>query len=336
MQLSISVIVPTYNRATALEQCLQSLAVQDYPRDHYEIIVVDDGSMDSTSELMGSIGLPVELRFIRQVNQGSGTARNVGALHATGDILLFVDDDVIATPNLLSIHAEMHYEHAPSAVIGYTPFALDLPRTSIYEFHRKRWNRIFAEIELAASLERIPYYYFITLNLSMRRQDLQRIGPFDTTLSVGFEDTELGLRFSQTGVPLRFCKDALAWHRPCLNEHSLTDRQEQIGYRAGRYYLAHPGNTAMNERMLVAYVLGHAEARRPLSARLRAKLRHSLLNDQTAKVLLFCATRSARWLPAGLRNYLFALVERHYYSKGFRRALWEAARRDAESITLDK
>jgi len=167
MQLSISVVVPTYNRAAVLEQCLQSLGVQHYPRDRYEIIVVDDGSTDSTSVLMDSIRLPVGLRFVRQANQGSGAARNAGARYATGDILLFIDDDVVATPNLLSAHAEMHRQHGPSVVIGYTSFASDLPRTSVYKFHRERWDRIFAQIEIAASGQCIAYYYFITLDLSV-------------------------------------------------------------------------------------------------------------------------------------------------------------------------
>ena len=99
----ISIIIPTYNRANLLPLTLDSFLAQDYPRDRYEIIVADNNSTDTTREVaaryFGNSAVPV--KYIFEERQGVHYARNSAAKQASGDILYFTDDDMVADPAML-------------------------------------------------------------------------------------------------------------------------------------------------------------------------------------------------------------------------------------------
>ncbi|RYE25843.1 MAG: glycosyltransferase family 2 protein [Sphingobacteriales bacterium] len=104
----ISVIVPTYNRATLIAETLRSLQSQQY--DNYEIIVVDDGSTDNTEEVVNSIA-DARTQYVRKQNGERAVARNFGAAMAKGAYVNFFDSDDIALSNHLSKAAELIAEH---------------------------------------------------------------------------------------------------------------------------------------------------------------------------------------------------------------------------------
>jgi glucosyl-dolichyl phosphate glucuronosyltransferase len=101
--LFVSVIIPTYNRAETLEKTIESLARQTYPKDHYEIIVVDNNSMDSTRDVVERLKgcAAVEIQYLFEPRQGVHCARNTALKRARGDILYYTDDDMIADADLL-------------------------------------------------------------------------------------------------------------------------------------------------------------------------------------------------------------------------------------------
>ncbi|CAN0443923.1 unnamed protein product, partial [Phaeothamnion confervicola] len=101
MSIEFSLIVPTYNRAPALELTLEHLTRVQYPANRWEIVVIDDGSTDSTRELLGSFESRLPLRWKTQTNAGAGAARNHAIREAEGLFALFVDDDVLVPPELL-------------------------------------------------------------------------------------------------------------------------------------------------------------------------------------------------------------------------------------------
>jgi glycosyltransferase involved in cell wall biosynthesis len=94
----LSVIIPTYNASTTIQSCLESLSRQSWPRDRYEVVVVDDGSQDDTPGLVA--GFPW-VQFHRQPNSGPSTARNLGIGKARGTFLAFTDSDCLAAPDWL-------------------------------------------------------------------------------------------------------------------------------------------------------------------------------------------------------------------------------------------
>ena len=100
-QMRISCVIPSYNRAELIGETLRSVLSQTLPP--YEVIVVDDGSTDGSTDVIAGFGAAVKL--IRQANAGAGPARNTGFAASTGDILHFMDSDDLSSPNSYAVAA---------------------------------------------------------------------------------------------------------------------------------------------------------------------------------------------------------------------------------------
>ena len=101
--ISVSVIIPTYNEAQTIKDCLFSLSRQDFTQ--FELIVVDDGSSDETLNIVKEFkkvqGKSIQILAIEQAHKGPGLARNYGASLAKGTILIFVDADMTFDPKFI-------------------------------------------------------------------------------------------------------------------------------------------------------------------------------------------------------------------------------------------
>src|SRR3954451_11313207 len=114
--ITLSVVIPTYNRVGPLERCLIALARQTYPDDAFEVVVVVDGSTDGTLEMLERINTPYPLHVCPQANQGAGVARNQGIEVATGTYCLFIDDDIMTDEDLIAEHVRV--QEAYGGVVG--------------------------------------------------------------------------------------------------------------------------------------------------------------------------------------------------------------------------
>src|SRR5258706_1541265 len=116
----VSVVIPTRNRAHLLVTCLESLSQQRYPADRFEIIVVDDGSLDATPEIVDRVAarpLPA-VRYLPQAQGGVNVARNAGIAAARGDPICFLDDDEDAPPGWLSALVDATGRHPAAGCLG--------------------------------------------------------------------------------------------------------------------------------------------------------------------------------------------------------------------------
>lgn len=103
MDLRLSIIIPTYNLELYIEKCLKSLLNQDLPLNQYEIIVVNDGSTDSTEFIVaGLVEDNSNIKLINKTNGGVSSARNIGIQEAKGEYITFLDGDDYFVPNILS------------------------------------------------------------------------------------------------------------------------------------------------------------------------------------------------------------------------------------------
>ena len=119
--IKISLIIPTYNRAASLKRALQSAVHFDYPPGRYEIIVVDNGSADSTPAVVKDArhnNPGHRLSYVREERLGLHNARHAGVWAAQGDILLFTDDDATFDPGWLRAYAEAFVSHPEMAAAG--------------------------------------------------------------------------------------------------------------------------------------------------------------------------------------------------------------------------
>jgi len=246
----LSVVIPTFNRAEILAECLVALTKQDLPRQDFEIIVVDDGSKDETQKVLENFAAKHKnFRFFQQKNRGQGVARNFGIEQAKGNIIVLIGDDIIVRENFLSEHLRYHLRHNKEneAVLGLT---LWHPKLHITPFMSWLTNgsTIFGRFgghqfayEKLEGKEEADYNFFYTSNVSLKHSLLDKY-PFDPSFSgYGWEDIELGYRLHlREGLRLFYNKNAVGYHDHLMTEASLQDRMKNIGSSAWIFHQRYP------------------------------------------------------------------------------------------------
>jgi len=196
----VSVIIPTYNRAALVVEAIDSVLRQR--RCLFELIVVDDGSTDATASVLTR--REKELRYIRQPHRGVAAARNLGARHARGQWLAFLDSDDLWQPTKLAEQLVFHRQSGDILVSQTEEIWLrNGKRVNPCAHHRKPAGDIFVE-----SLTRCLVSPSAVL---MRRELFEWAGGFDETLTV-CEDYDLWLRIANR-VPIGLVPKALVIRR---------------------------------------------------------------------------------------------------------------------------
>ena len=208
--MKLSIIIPTYNRLEQLKKVLQGLEKQTWPCDGYEVLVVSDGSTDGTDAFLRTAIPCLHLRALFQPNQGVAAARNLGIAQATGEIILFLDDDVFPLPELIEEHLRYHNLHGDEAVvIG--------PMLAPPDYEPSPWVRWELEklaeqyLEMTTGKWAPTARQFYTGNTSLARCHLVESGGFNPTFRRA-EDVELAYRLAQRGLKFFFNPRAAGYH----------------------------------------------------------------------------------------------------------------------------
>ncbi|MGE5207629.1 MAG: glycosyltransferase family 2 protein [Chlamydiota bacterium] len=235
----LSVVVPTRNRAAKLERALHSLSLQSLPPQQFDVIVVDNGGTDNTAEKFASFQVHFpNWKLARQPLPGPAAARNAGAQLSQAELLLFLDDDVIASPGLLQAHLEAQRQFPGCAVLGKVRNSWTGDESP---FHRTLARRhLFHSFEFADP-ENVPFAHFYSCNLSLPRSALLQLGGFDERFpSAAFEDTDLGYRWASSGRRLVFCPEAGVTHDPSLTCHGFAGKRFAAGQALCLLLAKHP------------------------------------------------------------------------------------------------
>jgi exopolysaccharide biosynthesis polyprenyl glycosylphosphotransferase len=207
-QTQISVIIPTYNNADILPACLEALLAQEYPHDKYEIIVVDDGSTDHTSEVVSQFtdSIPV-VRYFHQANQGPAAARNNGAKHAAGDIIMFTDDDCVAEPQwIIQMSQPFHKSNGDIAAVKG---AYKTRQSSfIAHFAQKEFESRYRKMQKSRHIDFVDTY-----SAAFKREVFFSLNGFDTRFpEANNEDVEFSYRLAAENHKMVFNPDAIVYH----------------------------------------------------------------------------------------------------------------------------
>lgn len=230
MSLSASIIIPTYNRRQFLMRTLASLNRQSAPTNRYEVVVAIDGSTDGSLESVSGLHTPYRLHAVCEDNKGLAAARNLGARHAQNDVLIFLDDDQISTPDLVLAHLLAHERQERLFVQGFYPLAREYRRGGASLLYDRTYRSAMAEAE---RLHRQGKHWAVWGgNCSLRAETLREVGGFDAAQfrAYGYEDTDLGLRLAALGVAFRYEPRACSFH---LHECSCRTLARQA-YQEGR------------------------------------------------------------------------------------------------------
>ncbi|HLU25449.1 MAG TPA: glycosyltransferase [Longimicrobiales bacterium] len=290
----VSVVIPTHNRLPILLQCLEAVAAQSVPAEWLEVIVVADGCTDGTADALRGRRFPFELRVIEQPASGAAAARNRGATEARGELLLFLDDDVIPSTELVSAHLEAHQRAHECVVVG--PYLPDPPGRGDYlaEGLWRYWEKTFAGMDAPGRSAR--YTDLLSGNLSIPTHTFARLGGFDPAFpECGLEDYELGIRVLREGIPIGFAARARARHLETTDLMRSFKRKWREGNSTLLLVERHP--SVLPDTRLVA-------------------------NDRWTRFLVFRTPRLGAWLAnrgiellrlaqrLGLRRYWFSLHQR--------------------------
>lgn len=196
--MKASAIVVTYNRAYIVKHCIEKLLAQS--ADNYEVIVVDDGSSDSTQYIAKKIKDKRFRYFRNKDKKGQPYSRNKGIKNSKGDIIIFVDSDVLVDKNFIRDHIKLHKRRDRLIVQGMVRHI-----RKIEDYGKANWK-----------IDGLCLAGLITQNVSVKKKHLLEAGGFDESFgdTMGYMDVEIGRRLKnnhalKTVYAYRSC---LAWH----------------------------------------------------------------------------------------------------------------------------
>jgi glycosyltransferase involved in cell wall biosynthesis len=220
---SVSVVIASHRGPERVGACLEGLAAQDYPRDRFEVVVVDDGSPVPLAPRVEEFATELRVNAHRQDNAGPAAARNAGAWRATGELVAFTDDDCLPASDWVRRLVEALFAQ-PGALAGGTvrnllhhdPYAE--ATHGLVAFLDERYGDDSAR------------RFFTSSNIAVSRAEFLAVGGFDETFPVpGGEDRELCERWSAEGRPLARAPHAVVWHAHAMTFRSFVRQHRNYG-----------------------------------------------------------------------------------------------------------
>jgi glycosyltransferase involved in cell wall biosynthesis len=229
-RFQFSVIVPTCNRPERINRCLRAMTRLSYDVDGFDVVVVDDGSRIPIDEVVEPFRDKLNIRLIRQPNQGPGAARNAGAAVARGHFLAFTDDDCRPASDWLQ-RLEIRFRDTPDGMIGgrvisplrHNPYstASQLIVDMAYAFYNQNPHHSFL---------------FTSNNMAVPAEVFQKAGGFNAAFRTASEDRELCDRWAHLGQKMTYAPEVLVFHAQALTLRSFCRQHLNYGRGAFQYH----------------------------------------------------------------------------------------------------
>jgi glycosyltransferase involved in cell wall biosynthesis len=257
--LIFSVVIPTYNRPTQLSQCLEALAAQRYPREAFEVIVVDDGGTVPLTDIAEYFRDKLRIVFLQQSNAGPASARNTGIKHARGQYIAMTDDDCVPAADWLQQLAT-GLNRATDQLCGGR-ILNGLPR-SVYSTA----SQVILDVVYSWQWQQSAPRFFTTNNLAISTEAFVKCGGLNP-LFRDSEDREFCDRWMRIGGKLNYTREAVVYHKHHLNFRDFFWQHFNYGRGAFRFYLhraAHGGKRLRVDPNFYLRLLLHSVKRRPI------------------------------------------------------------------------
>jgi glycosyltransferase involved in cell wall biosynthesis len=287
--MNLSIIIPTYNRNQKIGECLQALGHNDA-----EILVVDDGS--ATPVTVPAAGIP--FRCIRHdSNRGRAAALNTGLRAATQDLVLVIDDDIYASPDMVVrlVDEFVVWNNPKLALAGRVVWDPEILLTPTM-----RWLEEFGPLRDVSANRPGMLSNLTTRNTILWRPFILENGGFDENFtSSGLEDIELGLRLRKEGLETRLLSSAVGYHNKVVRVEDLVRREQENGRSSVYLHSKFPDFI-------------------PQVADVESLMRNVELEKEAVtavEALTLLETSDSSRVPAGAAD-LYMLVYRHYFLQG--------------------
>ena len=238
----ISVIIPTYNREKLLKNCLLSLLYQDYPKKYYELIVVDDGGNDGTLDMVKGLDINLDFKYVYwprnkpyvfgEAGNRAGPARNLGVKVSGGELLIFLDSDILVDKKFIFFHEKVHEKDKIiysirrkdlALVYDYDDF-LNKKKKGLLELKENLVTNLLLEQIEKLKMEqknlsdsKYPWLYFMSHNVSVKKKYFFKNWFDDNFVFYGLEDSEWLYRYANLGFQVEFDDDNVVYHQ----DHNL-------------------------------------------------------------------------------------------------------------------
>ncbi len=208
-KIKYSIIVATFNRLDELQELLVSAENLDFSEDQFEVLIADDGSTDSTQEYFKNRQSSIQIRYIRQHNQGPGEARNFGMRHANGEYFIFVDSDCLLPPKWLKVIDQALSLYKYDAFGGpdtYHESFSDLLKAINYSM-----TSFIGTGGTRGSKKSVAKFYPRSFNMGIHKKIFDNIGGMNK-LRHG-QDMDFSARIYQAGYNVGLIPEAYVYHK---------------------------------------------------------------------------------------------------------------------------
>ncbi|WP_017732983.1 glycosyltransferase [Nafulsella turpanensis] len=292
--MKVSVIICTLNREEFIIDALESLYKQDFPKEDFEVIVVDNNSTDRTPDLVLSFiqrHPEMNLKLVYERRQGLSFARNKGIDDSTADIVTFIDDDAIAIPQFVKEVNKMFHEYPEADAVGGKIIPVYNKTQNPPPWMTDYISGIVSAVDLGERVKVFDKKYPAGCNMSFRKGVLNRVNRFNTNLTQRSDDKEVFIKLRKIKAKVMYTPYAVVYH--------------QI-----------PASRMTKQGVIqVSKVTGQGE---------RARLIHSSLNAKAVKLIEYLFKQAAAFALGAIfilkgessKAYYLILV-RWYILKGF-------------------
>ncbi|MHC4682881.1 MAG: FkbM family methyltransferase [Planctomycetota bacterium] len=201
----VSIIMPTYNAAEHIAEAIESVLIQNYR--NFELIIVDDGSIDNTRDIIAGFK-DEKIKYFYKENAGAASARNLGIKKSQGAFLIHLDSDDMITPDFLAKHLQQFEKHPEADLVYCDDYLIDENDKPIRVIERSEYPD---QKSLIRDLFRSGFPV-VPFRTCIRRSVFDKIGFFDEDLLIG-EDYDMMRRFVKSGLKIHHLKGALYLRR---------------------------------------------------------------------------------------------------------------------------
>ena len=252
--MQCDVIIPTYNSAAVLPRALEALFEQHVPAEwQCRVLISDDGSTDETVAIAEATSQRSGWRYevIQNEHRGRAATRNTALECAAGDIIYFLQDDILLRPGALAAHLTFHEQHseAHDATLGTITWDPRLSPSPFMEWMVHSGPQNDFDALLGQSHAQLPNYFY-GANLSLKHSLLGSAKFAENFTEYGWEDYELGLRLAQRGLRLAFTEEAVALHAHHYSMEAIRQRQRAVGREMVTVQRLHPNEELPRKKML--------------------------------------------------------------------------------------
>ncbi len=288
MTVEISALLTTHNRAHLLPRVLEGLAQQSMDASRFEVVAVDDGSTDATQQVLRGWQNRLNLRVVRQNQAGLAAAKNLGVFMARAPLIVFLDDDDVAEPDLLVQHMGAHLANSDTAlaVLGRTTLAPEVADSPLMRHVTEVGCQLFSYSSMKPG-QMLDHTAFWGGRSSCKRSLLVRLGVFHPDFRFGCEDIELGWRLRPHGLRVIYEPRAHTVMIRSLSFEQFCARSYRQGRSQHRFAALHAD----------AAVRSYCEIDAGQEAWAARKLGYAAHLRWTAKLDQLAASRQAAGLP---------------------------------------